>query len=134
MNTDNTLNVLMQTDEKRHRFFVAWLRGVQLLGPEYFGPKSPLKAKHPSDLTPKSDMVEAVIPTLSGGEQQLLAAMASFSAPAGMTLEANDASGAGPNGVALSSADATLAAAGATGTSTPANSASSARHKGRWSR
>jgi len=82
MHTDNTLNVLMQTDEKRHRFFAAWLRGVQLLGSEYFGPKSPSKAKHPSDLTPKAATVEAALPALSGGEQQLLAAMCSFYDPA----------------------------------------------------
>lgn len=82
MNTDNTLNVLMQTEEKRHRFFAAWQRGVLLLGPEYFGPRSPAKARHAADLTPKPAMVEEVIPTLSGGEQQLLAAMASFYDPA----------------------------------------------------
>ena len=40
------------------------------------------KAKHLADLAPKPARVEEVLPTLSGGSQQLLAAMASFYDPA----------------------------------------------------
>ena len=41
MNTDNILNALEQSEAKRHNFLEAWKQGVERLGPELFGPKTP---------------------------------------------------------------------------------------------
>lgn len=82
MNKDNVLNVLEQSPEKTARFFEAWKRGVEFLGPHLFGPKTPAKARQRDDLRPIRERVEAVFAEESGGEEQFLAAMVSFFDPA----------------------------------------------------
>jgi hypothetical protein len=82
MHKDNVLNVLQQSDEKRLRFFKAWKHGVEFLGPELFGPKTPETAASKNDLIPLKGIVEAAFAKESEGEEQFLAAMVSFYDPA----------------------------------------------------
>jgi hypothetical protein len=82
MHKDNVLNVLQQSDEKRARFLEAWKHGVDFLGPHLFGPGTPVTALRKEDLMPLKDAVEAVFEQESEGEEQFLAAMASFYDPA----------------------------------------------------
>ena len=82
MNRDNVLNVLQQSDEKRARFLKAWKHGVEFLGPQFFGPATPETAKAKEELTPIKTIVESAFEEESEGEEQFLAAMASFYDPA----------------------------------------------------
>ncbi len=83
MSKDNVLNALEQTEEKAASFFDAWKRGVILLGPELFGPKSLQTAREKSDLLPRREAVEKAFADHDegGGEKQLLMAMVSFYDP-----------------------------------------------------
>lgn len=82
MHKDNVLNILQQSDEKRARFLEAWKHGVDYLGPHLFGPGSPETARNKNDLQPLNDAVDAGFEQESEGEEQFLAAMASFYDPA----------------------------------------------------
>jgi len=80
-NRDNTLNILQSTDEKEKRFFIAWKRGVELIGKDLFGPCAPVTAKRKEDLTPHPGRITERFPHLSGGEEQFICAMVSFYNP-----------------------------------------------------
>ena len=82
MPKDNILNVLQQSAEKHSRFWVAWKRGVDFLGPHFFGPETLQSAKTKEDLRPLQDVVDAAFEDESEGEEQFLAAMVSFYDPA----------------------------------------------------
>jgi hypothetical protein len=82
MHKDNVLNVLEESEEKHARFFSAWKRGVDFLGPELFGPKVLATAKTKDQLRPQKERVEAAFAEESCGEEQFLAAMVSFFDPA----------------------------------------------------
>jgi hypothetical protein len=82
MPKDNVLNVLQQSSEKHSRFLKAWIRGVLFLGPDFFGPGTPETATEKEDLEPRRDVVDAAFADESEGEEQFLAAMASFYDPA----------------------------------------------------
>ena len=79
---DYILNVLEQTEEKEARFFAAWKQGVELLGPQLFGPKTPANAKIKDDLRPQHNLIETELAKESCGEEQFLTAMVSFYDPA----------------------------------------------------
>ncbi len=81
MNTDNILNALEQSEAKRHNFLEAWKQGVERLGPELFGPKTPEAARVKSDLKPLREKIDVAFVACSGGEKQLLSAMVSFFDP-----------------------------------------------------
>ncbi|MDX2479521.1 MAG: hypothetical protein QNK24_04195 [Desulfuromusa sp.] len=81
VNTDYVLNVLEQTKEKEARFFVAWKRGVELVGGHLFGPKTTATAKIKDDLRPQHKLVEAELAKESCGEEQFLTSMVSFYSP-----------------------------------------------------
>ena len=78
---DNTLNVLQKNEEKEKRFFMAWKRGVELMGKDLFGPRTPVTAKRKEDLTPHLARIKERFPHLSGGEEQFISAMVSFYSP-----------------------------------------------------
>lgn len=82
MHKDNVLNVLQQSEEKRTRFLAAWKHGVEFIGPEFFGPKTPETAKSKDELVPLREIVEAAFSEESEGEEEFLAAMVSFYDPA----------------------------------------------------
>jgi len=82
MPKDNVLNVLQQSDEKHSRFLQAWKRGVDFLGPRFFGPETPQTANQKEDLRPLKVVVDAAFADESEGEEQFLAAMVSFYDPA----------------------------------------------------
>lgn len=82
MNKDNVLNVLQDTEEKHDRFLAAWKQGVEFLGAELFGPKTPENATDKNQLRPLHDAVEQAFNDESCGEEQFLAAMVSFFDPA----------------------------------------------------
>ena len=79
---DYILNVLEQTEEKKHRFFAAWKHGVELVGEHLFGPKSLKEARVKDDLIPQREAIEAELTRESCGEEQFLVAMVSFFDPA----------------------------------------------------
>lgn len=81
MSKTNVLNVMEQTETKHQRFFQAWMRGVELLDPRLFGPKTPQDARRKEDLQPLPDQIEAAFAEESGGDEQFLAAMVSFFDP-----------------------------------------------------
>ena len=82
MHKDNVLNVLQQSAEKHSRFLQAWKRGVDFLGPHFFGPGNLLTASRKEDLQPLKDVVDVAFEDESEGEEQFLAAMVSFYDPA----------------------------------------------------
>lgn len=82
MPQDNVLNVLEESKEKNDRFLAAWKRGIEFLGTELFGPRTPKTARNKDQLRPLREPVEAVFAKESGGEEQFLAAMVSFYDPA----------------------------------------------------
>lgn len=62
-------------------FFEAWLKGVRIAGPLYFGDGTAAnvdRAKSKYDLAPDYDAVESALGVLSSGEAVFLAAMYSF--------------------------------------------------------
>ena len=79
---DNVLNVLQQSTEKHSRFLQAWKRGVIFLGPHFFGLGAPETATRKEDLRPLKDVDDVAFEDESEGEEQFLAAMASFYDPA----------------------------------------------------
>lgn len=82
VNKDYVLSVLEQTEEKEQRFFTAWKLGVELVGSELFGPKTPDSAKNRDDLQPNPERVSDELAKESCGEEQFLTAMVSFFDPA----------------------------------------------------
>lgn len=82
MHRDNVLNVLQQSEEKRARFLKAWKHGVEFLGAHFFGPGTVESARVKEELQPIREVVEAAFAEESEGEEQFLAAMASFYDPA----------------------------------------------------
>ncbi len=80
-NRDNTLNVLQENEEREKRFFIAWKRGVELIGKDLFGPATPVTAKRKEDLAPQTTRIAERFLHLSGGEEQFICAMVSFYDP-----------------------------------------------------
>ncbi len=79
---DYVLSVMEQTEEKEAHFFAAWKLGVELVGAQLFGPKTPATARDKNDLQPQHELIEAELTKESCGEEQFLTAMVSFYDPA----------------------------------------------------
>ena len=67
--------------EAPHAFFEAWIRGVEIAGPEWFGDGTPeglQRATSKWDLRPRVLLLNDALDVLSGGQRMFLSAMVSF--------------------------------------------------------